>query len=68
MPNMGGLDLLRALRQQGNHIPLILLTGHAIQRYNGSETTRGKGYLVQTTWDTPAWRKRWPKRSLTDYW
>ncbi|MBK8128848.1 MAG: response regulator [bacterium] len=30
MPNMGGLDLLRALRQQGNHIPLILLTGHAM--------------------------------------
>ena len=30
MPRMGGINLFRALQQQGTHIPIIFLTGHPL--------------------------------------
>ncbi len=31
MPEMGGLEMFHVLRQRGNRVPMILLTGHPIQ-------------------------------------
>lgn len=31
MPEMGGIPLLRSLRQEGSEIPVILMTGHPLQ-------------------------------------
>jgi len=42
MPQMGGLALLHALRQQGNRMPFILLTGHPLDRTE-MESLRSQG-------------------------
>jgi DNA-binding NtrC family response regulator len=31
MPRMGGLDLFKAVRQQGHNTPTIFLTGHPLE-------------------------------------
>ncbi len=41
MPEMGGIALLRAVRQQHNQIPFILMTGHPMQQEMEDLQTQG---------------------------
>lgn len=45
MPEMGGIELLRAIRSQGMQIPVILMTGHPLQ-----EEISGLQDLGLTAW------------------
>ena len=45
MPEMGGIELLRAVRGQGSQIPVILMTGHPLQ-----EEISGLQDLGLTAW------------------
>jgi CheY-like chemotaxis protein len=42
MPEMGGIPLLRALRERGLALPVVLLTGHPLERELEDLRTQGK--------------------------
>jgi two-component system response regulator FlrC len=43
MPGMGGLALLHAVRERGLNIPVLMMTGHPLERE--LEGTRGQGVI-----------------------